>query len=453
MKTRFLFVFAIVFTLASTSAFGQADWTQRFPATSPSARANQAMVQMGNNVVLFGGEGVDSNGNTVTLGDTWIWDGTNWSQITSFGIFGTGAKPPARSRAGIAYHPSSGKVVMFSGVNSSGLLTDTWVLELQFVRALNRSFYTWAQVTTNVTPPARESPAMNFDVSSGNILLTEGSNFSGDLQDTWAFNPGSGTVAPSWTTVSSINPNPPRDSATLVPCAIDTQHAIDRMLLFGGLNISNITLTPLGDNWIFRTNTLLPILDWGQATVSPAPSPRFSYAMEYYPISNQDVLYGGGASGLFSVFGDTWNATCGTWTQASPAHNPGLREFHRMAYSNAKFNIVMFGGRKVTNTFSLSNETWTWGRRAACLPTDGAEIEAGTEVTCQFDQIEGTKFGEWDASGFSPRFHDRLKTTFRAHGRGSASITAYWTDSGGSHSMTYNYTVTRRHGRDKGDGR
>ncbi len=440
MKCRMNFVFyawLAVTLLSAGQVFAQADWTQRFPSVSPPARSSAGMAQLGNNVVLFGGLVSSSSGNSV-LGDTWVWDGSNWSQITSFGLFGTGSHPSARSNAVMAYHPNANVVVLFGGIDANGtLLNDTWLFTLTTNALLKRTYYQWTQVTSGTVPPAREDATMQFDPSSNRLVLATGSNFTGTLSDTWAFDPS----AQTWTLVTTGEPTPARATAAMAPCAIDASHVDDRLLLFGGFE----TVSPfvLGDSWIFRTS-LFASLDWGLVTPAVSPPARFRHAMAFYPISNQVVLYGGGGSGV--VFSDTWNAFCGSWAQASPAHNPGQRNSMSMAYSNAKFNVVMFGGRKVVNgAFQDSNETWTWGRRAACLPTDGATLPVGSKVTCQFDQIEGVEFQGWETMGFAPPFRESNDVTFHTEAPGYASITAEWADAAGSHSQTYNYTIVGPH--------
>jgi hypothetical protein len=56
-------------------------------------------------VVLFGGSG----GAPVHLGDTWIWDGTDWAQRTP------AHSPPRRGRPGMAGDEAGGQVVLFVG--------------------------------------------------------------------------------------------------------------------------------------------------------------------------------------------------------------------------------------------------------------------------------------------------------------------------------------------------
>src|SRR5579859_2056215 len=95
---------AVLLALASVGAMGQTpDWTQAHPAASPPAREAHSMAQLGDKVVLFGGSNVPGQ----VFGDTWVWDGTNWTQITRFGLFGTGPQPPARFGASMAYDPDT----------------------------------------------------------------------------------------------------------------------------------------------------------------------------------------------------------------------------------------------------------------------------------------------------------------------------------------------------------
>jgi hypothetical protein len=90
-------------------------WTQRSPATSPSARSCSAMTfdaAHGGVVLLFGGwPGGYTNGWRNGLGDTWTWNGTNWSQQNP------ASSPGARSGSTMVHDVARGKVMMYA--NSS----------------------------------------------------------------------------------------------------------------------------------------------------------------------------------------------------------------------------------------------------------------------------------------------------------------------------------------------
>ncbi len=59
------------------------DWTQRFPATSPSARMSHRMAYSSvlGTTVLFGGTTSLAFGGPPPFADAWAWDGTNWTSL------------------------------------------------------------------------------------------------------------------------------------------------------------------------------------------------------------------------------------------------------------------------------------------------------------------------------------------------------------------------------------
>ena len=102
----------------SSLAFGQADWTQRFPTHVPPKRMYPAMAQFGScsqsscggNVVMFGGLNLGPAGNFNqfnALSDTWVWNGTDWTQVSTI------ATPSARYGASMAYDFTTGSAVLF----------------------------------------------------------------------------------------------------------------------------------------------------------------------------------------------------------------------------------------------------------------------------------------------------------------------------------------------------
>lgn len=440
--------------LLSTSATAQADWTLRTPARSPSARSRPAMANFGDKVLLFGGSTVSGQ----VLDDTWLWDGKNWTQLTEFGLFNTGPHPPARKDAMMAYHPDTGKVVMFGGVGANNqILGDTWVFLLEHNDFLNRDFFSWGQPSLDVSPPARDQGNMAYEPVSNKIVLTAGFSGGANLNDTWVFDPGVSSiftpVPASWKRVHTNAFSPARSLAAMDQCGDNTASDPDRLLMFGG----SAGLTTLGDSWISKGSATSTFAWLGPSDTGGDPVPRFEHRMAYYPVSDRVILYGGSAPGQ-GFFSDTWNGSCASpnWSQAAPAHNPGPRISMGMATGPAGKTVVLFGGIKLvgpgTPTQEMeNNETWTWGRRATCLPRDGSEIPKGSEVSCEFDKIDGIQFDGWSSSGFAPHEKKKLVVSFRAKKRGNASITADWIDADGAHSTTYTYTVTKRNDRDDDD--
>ena len=162
------------FTSASSVGNGEtwlwdgADWNQVTPTPAPTGRANHSMVFDGarNQVVLFGGI---TNG--VYLNETWVWNGTNWTQMSP------AHSPPARASFSMVYDSVHGTVQIFGGRNSGGALHDTWVWD----------GVDWTQVTPTTSPTGRYGMASAYLAPAGQFFLYGGNNGSSNLQEGWAF--------------------------------------------------------------------------------------------------------------------------------------------------------------------------------------------------------------------------------------------------------------------------
>ena len=82
------------------------EWQDVSPPDSPKPRAGVRMAfdALRNQMVLYGG----TNGLTA-LGDTWIWDGSVWTEQHP------ATNPPPAANYGMAYDPVRRKIVMFLG--------------------------------------------------------------------------------------------------------------------------------------------------------------------------------------------------------------------------------------------------------------------------------------------------------------------------------------------------
>ncbi len=98
------------------------DWIEHQPATVPEARTDNglAFVPLLKEVVLYGGlAGSCEDCGQGRLNDTWLWDGTNWSQVQ------TSASP----------QPSSGVSFTYDGTTKSMLLFGGWVADFSFTNS------------------------------------------------------------------------------------------------------------------------------------------------------------------------------------------------------------------------------------------------------------------------------------------------------------------------------
>lgn len=156
--------------LDDTWLFDGSRWTEASPTTRPPARVAASMATDGNgNAVLFGGC-CDSSG-TTGLGDTWIWNGSDWSQSTSPG------GPSARIGAAVAAD-RAGDIVLFGGRGASAYLSDTWIWDGSG----------WRQDAPSASPPGRVNAVMAAD-RSGALVLFSGFSQPGTPNDTWLYSP------------------------------------------------------------------------------------------------------------------------------------------------------------------------------------------------------------------------------------------------------------------------
>ena len=152
-------------------------WTEQKPATSPSARQSfsSAMATLADKVVMFGGV-QDADEGPNYLGDTWEWDGANWTQRMP-------SQSPA-ARVGHAMATLGTNIVLFGGRSSTGLdLNDTWQWD----------GVAWTQLGAGVTPVPLERVAHVMATVGSKVTLFGGRRMvpiSGhpidpSLVDTW----------------------------------------------------------------------------------------------------------------------------------------------------------------------------------------------------------------------------------------------------------------------------
>jgi uncharacterized protein (TIGR03437 family) len=296
-------------------------------------------------VVLFGG-GNELN----TWGDTWTWDGTNWTQqLVQF----PETSPDQRSGAAMVYDSAHHQVVLFAGFGLGGDThhNDTWVWD-----GTN-----WTQLSPASSPPARQFHAMAYDSLHGQVVLFGGINQTNQYyQDTWVWD------GANWTEMSpsSIPPNRAYHSM-----AYDSTH--QNVVLFGGGSSTGI----FNDTWVWNG------ANWTQEFAGSSPSSRYSQAMAYDSAHSQTVMFGG--CGSQGNLGDTWVWNGGNWTLASPLASPSARCGHAMAYDSGHDQVVLFGGENqvINGSSTYYGDTWTWS---------GGPITTPLTISSVLDQAAGT---------------------------------------------------------------
>lgn len=171
-----------VLGIDDTWTWNGSTWTQHHPLHSPPPRDNGTIAYDAatQQVILFGG--ISDEGNTPIIGDTWIWNGTDWSEphLT--------VAPPARDFASMAYDAATRQVVLFGGGGSGPRIGGVIPPPLDDTWTWNGS--TWTQQHPETSPEARTQAGMAYDANTHDVLLFGGSKENGpiELNDTWAWN-------------------------------------------------------------------------------------------------------------------------------------------------------------------------------------------------------------------------------------------------------------------------
>jgi hypothetical protein len=99
---------------------------------------------------------------------------------------------------------------------------------------------------------------------------------------------------------------------------------------------------------------------WTSVPVTDAPSPRIHFGSARLGTTGDALLFGGEFN--TTVLADTWIWRDGRWTQALPAHDPGVgrRKGFAMAYDERRGQVILFGGLVMDSPNVYDNATWAW---------------------------------------------------------------------------------------------
>jgi hypothetical protein len=302
-------------------------WQQKMPATSPSKRTAVLAYDKARGVsVLFGGWGSGSlaDGGNGVLGDTWEWDGTNWTQRFP------ARSPAARERHALAYDDATQRVVLFGGSTTgaaAATVSDTWEWD-----GVN-----WSPKPSSKIPDARFGAALAYDGVSGKLLLFGGVDANNVyLNDTWEWD------GMNWSVTTTVAAPHVR---YLGPLAWDS--ARGRIVLFGGTDDGSIG--PMADTWEWDG------MNWKDVSPPASPPKRYASALAYDSARARTVLFGGGPS---SVDNDTWEWDGANWMQITSESSPAARSYAGMTYDEKRGRMVLFGGDIAGG--DITNDTWEY---------------------------------------------------------------------------------------------
>lgn len=352
-------------TLNDTWTFDGATWTQLTPATTPPPRWGHRMVLDTRRlrVVTFGGR---SPTTTAVANDTWEWDGTNWQQM-----FPT-ASANARAFYSMAFDDRRGKVVMYGTQSGSTIGTSggnqTWEYDGT----------TWAQASPAFVPPGLESPAMVYDKGRGVTVMFGGFNGTPpgtDYRNTWEFD---GT---NWVD-RGVLPNTPL-TGYRTACVYDDVRG--RVVLYGGYASATIQQNVWeydGNDWtLVLAGTGPGKITEGYAAYSPVTQQTYYFGGSgptvVGTVANETWLYDGAKTAIAAKFGQACATSAGT-PDLTPTTTPVLGTNYVLTLSNGAFNGIGVIAHGFSNTNSLFGP----------LPQDltsigfgGCRLEVSTEAS------------------------------------------------------------------------
>ncbi len=148
---------------SDTWAWDGVDWVNLTCCDTPPA-ARHAMVDFPPYNEVLSQHSQDPYG-------TWVWDGALWHGLRM-------AHPPARQDPRLVYDSKNQRAVLFGGMRGDQNLNDTWVFDGS----------AWIMVDSPNPPAARFGHAMFYDPERGVIILFGGEDETGLLGDTWQLN-------------------------------------------------------------------------------------------------------------------------------------------------------------------------------------------------------------------------------------------------------------------------
>jgi hypothetical protein len=223
-------------------------WTRQITTTEPPARVHGAIAYdpRSEEVVLFGGSAEEG------AGQTWTWDGTEWTHRTP-------ATSPPTVLGVMAYDPDTGQMVLFGQTAAM----ETWIWDGS----------DWAQATPAHRPNGRIGESMAFDPATGRLLLHGGFSTGppGVFNDTWTWD-GS-----EWT---ELTPSPSAPISAGGSMAYDPE--IGKMVLvtpFGGEETSAV--------WTWDG------AEWTHSPTATSLPERSGEALAFDPRVGHLLLFGG----------------------------------------------------------------------------------------------------------------------------------------------------------------
>jgi Galactose oxidase, central domain len=325
-------------------------------APPPLAYASAAYDSDNQTIVLFGG----SRSNGSLSNDTWVWDGSTWTDFSGSEV----QAPPARMSASMAFDPKLHQLILFGGEGASGQpLGDTWAWN-------GASWYEQTDQVTGPSPSPRQGAALAYD-GAGHLVLFGGTGYADAPANAPAEAPAPTTTSTTTTTVPPAAPT--ATSTTSTTTAIDD----------AAVQSTPGALSVLADTWTWTATGWTP----GPASGPPA---RSGAAMAFDGTDGETVLFGGESTPAGSIspklLDDTWSWNGKSWAHLAPAVHPPARDDAVTTADGLIRGVVLFGG---SGTRGPLGDTWLWNGSTWAAPHTAGSPAPRTGPAAAFDADGG----------------------------------------------------------------
>ncbi len=327
-------------------------WTAAQPEHTPGPRAYVAMAydHARGRTVLHGGTGIPAGQHAPrVLGDTWEYDGEDWSLVAGEG------GPSPRSQHAMVFAAARGALVLFGGKQQDGTaLGDTWEYGAWGAPTCpQEDTPCWREADAPAHPHGRRQHAMAWDARSERVVLYGGRWEAGDQtvvpRDTW-----------EWDGVAWYERTPRRPPARTNPGqAYDPVR--DRTVVLGGWDGEDT----LGDTWEWDGG------GWHPRDDDTAPAHRRGAAVVYAPDAGGLLLYGGrqdsqeGEGSTWTYRGDTWLLDETGWSNLTAGSGTaGRRASHALAWCpdcGGGVGCAVLHGGWLNGDDNARADVWEWG--------------------------------------------------------------------------------------------
>ena len=363
-----------------TWIFGGGAWRQETSSANPPARRFAAMTydERTERVVLFGGQSCEYDGGCSYLNDTWIWNGTAWSQQHPT------VSPKPTAGATLVYDEAREEVMLFGGLRCENASDVSCPVSDETWRWSNGE---WALVQPAVAPPARRYAAMTYDSARDRVVLFGGiastHTFSEGLDDTWL-----------WDGESWEQQHPAISPTARFHASMAFDRAANEAVLVGGVecvvegnDCPARAQSTLNDTWTWDGTT------WAKPDAPVSPTRRYGSVATYDPTSEKVVLFGGEFPSWESprpgLLDDTWLWNGESWSEV-PRTWPDTVTAPSMAFHAPTGKVVLFGGRYHDYYGAFRADTWTWDGATWTLETPAVSPPARAYASMAYDADNGT---------------------------------------------------------------